>query len=220
MLTKIKRVKRKSRKVIKVKRSTKYNDRIIITFENKSVLKVPESAFLLHPIKIGDSISHKDIKKYDKKMRLQEAKDKAFKLLSYRMRSVGEIKKRLREKSFLSDEIDTTIAHLKKLNYLNDLEFARAFAKEKVKLKMIGPLLLRSQLFKYQIEASLIDQALLEIYEQIDPHTLIEMHIEKRSIAKGHILDNNQKKKLNDYLSRKGFTWAQINEVCAEWGLI
>ena len=100
MLTKKKRVKRKSRKVIKVKRSTKYNDRIIITFENKSVLKVPESAFLLHPIKVGDSISHKDLKKYDKKMRLKEAKDKAFKLLSYRMRSVGEIKKRLREKSF------------------------------------------------------------------------------------------------------------------------
>ena len=220
MLTKKKRVKRKSRKVIKVKRSTKYNDRIIITFENKSVLKVPESAFLLHPIKIGDSISRKDIKKYDKKMRLLEAKDKAFKLLSYRMRSVGEIKKRLREKSFLLDEIEATVAHLKKLNYLNDLEFARAFAKEKVKLKMIGPLLLQSQLFKYHIEASLINQTLSEIYEQVDPYILIEMHLDKRSIAKGYILDNNQKKKLNDYLSRKGFTWAQINEVCAEWGLI
>ena len=220
MLTKKKRVKRKSRKVIKVKRSTKYNDRIIITFENKSLLKVPEDAFLLHPIKIGDSISHKDIKKYDKKMRLQEAKDKAFRLLSYRMRSVGEIKKRLREKSFLLDEIDTTIAHLKKLNYLNDLEFARAFAKEKVKLKMIGPLLLQSQLFKYHIDASLIDQVLSEIYDQIDPHSLIEMHLEKKSITKSNIFDNNQKKKLNDYLSRKGFTWAQINEVCAEWGLI
>ena len=220
MLTKKKRVKRKSRKVIKVKRSTKYNDRIIITFENKSVLKVPESAFLLHPIKVGDSISHKDLKKYDKKMRLQEAKDKAFKLLSYRMRSVGEIKKRLREKSFSLDEIEATVAHLKKLNYLNDLEFARAFAKEKVKLKMIGPLLLQSQLFKYHIEASLIDQTISEIYEQIDPHTLIEMHLEKRYITKGNILDNNQKKKLNDYLSRKGFTWAQINEVCAEWGIV
>ena len=46
------------------------------------------------------------------------------------------------------------------------------------------------------------------------------MHLEKRSIAKGNILDNNQKKKLNDYLSRKGFTWAQINEVCAEWGIV
>ena len=220
MLTKKKRVKRKSRKVIKIKRSTKYNDRIIITFENKSVLKVPEDAFLLHPINIGDLITSKDIKKYDKKMRLQEAKDKAYKLLSYRMRSVGEIKKRLREKSFLLDEIETTISHLKKLNYLNDLEFARAFVKEKVKLKMIGPLLLRSQLFKYHIDASLIDKALSEVYKQIDMHALIEMHLEKKSIIKGNLLNNNQKKKLNDYLSRKGFTWAQINEVCAEWGLI
>ena len=84
----------------------------------------------------------------------------------------------------------------------------------------MGPRLFQDQLFKYQIEASLIDQTLSEIYEQIDPHTLIEMHLEKRSITKGNILDNNQKKKLNDYLSRKGFTWAQINEVCAEWGIV
>jgi len=220
VLTKKKRVKRKSRKVIKIKRSTKYNDRIIITFENKSVLKVPEDAFLLHPINIGDLISSKDIKKYDKKMRLQEAKDKAYKLLSYRMRSVGEIKKRLIEKSFLLDEIEITIAHLKELNYLNDLEFAQAFAKEKVKLKMIGPLLLRSQLFKHHIDAFLIDQVLSDVYEQTDLHTLIEMHLEKKSITRGVLLNNNQKKKLNDYLSRKGFTWGQINEVCTSWGLV
>ncbi len=216
----INRVKRKNLKVLKIKRSTRYNDRIIITFENKSVLRVPESAFILHPIKIGDSISPTDINKYDEKMRLQEARDAAFRLLSYRMRSEGEIKKRLADKSFMSNEIDATVNNLKKLNYVNDLEFARAFAKEKVKLKNIGPLLLRSELFKHYIETALIDRIIQEIYDKYDIHTLIEKHLEKKSINKGSPLENAIKKKLDNYLRRKGFSWGQINVVYADWGLI
>lgn len=216
----INRVKRKNLKVLKIKRSTRYSDRIIITFENKSVLRVPESAFILYPIKIGDSISPSDINKYDEKMRLQEARDAAFRLLSYRMRSEGEIKKRLADKSFMSDEIDTTVNNLKKLNYINDLEFARAFAKEKVKLKNIGPLLLRSELFKHYIETALIDRIIQEIYDKYDIHTLIEKHLEKKSINKGSSLENAIKQKLDNYLRRKGFSWGQINVVYADWGLI
>ena len=216
----INRVKRKNLKVLKIKRSTRYSDRIIITFENKSVLRVPESAFILHPIKIGDSISPTDINKYDEKMRLQEARDAAFRLLSYRMRSEGEIKKRLADKSFMSNEIDATVNNLKKLNYVNDLEFARAFAKEKVKLKNIGPLLLRSELFKHYIETTLIDRIIQETYDKHDIHTLIEKHLEKKSINKGNLLENVIKKKLDNYLRRKGFSWGQINAVYADWGLI
>ena len=216
----INQVKRKNLKVVKIKRSTRYSDRIIITFENKSVLRVPESAFILHPIKIGDSISPTDINKYDEKMRLQEARDAAFRLLSYRMRSEGEIKKRLADKSFMSNEIDATVNNLKKLNYVNDLEFARAFAKEKVKLKNIGPLLLRSELFKHYIETTLIDRIIQETYDKHDIHTLIEKHLEKKSINKGNLLENVIKKKLDNYLRRKGFSWGQINAVYADWGLI
>jgi len=211
------RVKRKNSKVVKINRSSKYSDRIVITFENKSVLRVPEDAFILHPILVGDFLSQKDIKKYDKKMRLQEARDSAYKLLSYRMRSTGEMRNRLDKKSFLPDEIDITIEQLKKLNYLNDNEFVKTFAKEKVKLKMIGPRLLRSELFKYYIEPSLIDQAINEIYETNDVYLLIEKHLEKKGVSRGDILDNSKKKKLSDYLIRKGFSWVQINEVFSDW---
>ena len=211
------RVKRKNSKVVKINRSSKYSDRIVITFENKSVLRVPEDAFILHPILVGDFLSQKDIKKYDKKMRLQEARDAAYKLLSYRMRSTGEMRNRLDKKSFLPDEIDITIEQLKKLNYLNDNEFVKIFAKEKVKLKMIGPRLLRSELFKYYIETSLIDQAINEIYETNDVYLLIEKHLEKKGVSRGDILDNSKKKKLSDYLIRKGFSWVQINEVFSDW---
>ena len=216
----INRVKRRNLKVVKIKRSTKYSDRIIITFENKNILRVPENVFVLDPIKIGDLISSNDIKKYDEKMRLQEARDSAYRLLSYRMRSEGEMRKRLKDKSFLKDEIDTTVSYLKKQNYLNDLEFARTFSQEKVRLKMIGPSLLRAELFKYHIKTILIDEVIDEVYKHNDIYSLITKHLEKKKAVKGKLLENKQKKKLSDYLIRKGFTWGQINEVYADWNQI
>ena len=165
-------------------------------------------------------ISSHDIKKYDQKMRLQEAKDSAYRLLSYRMRSEGEMRKRLKDKSFLKDEIDTTVSYLKKQNYLNDLEFARTFSQEKVRLKMIGPSLLRAELFKYHIKTILIDEVIDEVYKHNDIYSLITKHLEKKKAVKGELLENKQKKKLSDYLIRKGFTWGQINEVYADWNQI
>jgi regulatory protein len=120
----------------------------------------------------------------------------------------------------MSDEIDTTVNNLKKLNYINDLEFARAFAKEKVKFRNIGPLLLRSELIRHYIETALIDRIIQEIYDKYDIHTLIEKHLEKKSINKGSSLENAIKQKLDNYLRRKGFSWGQINVVYADWGLI
>ena len=207
-------------KIIKIKRSKRYSDRIIITLDNKSVFRIPEDAFVLSPLKVGDIVSLNNIKKYDKKMRIQEARDASYRLLSYRMRSVNELKKRLQDKSFLPDEIDPVIKYLLKLNYLNDLEFARVFSREKVKIKKIGPILLKSELFKYRLDAELIEKVIDEIYNQYDVHDLIVSHLIKKKIIKNKPLDNKDKKRLNNFLIRKGFNWDQINDVYLEWGQI
>ena len=207
-------------KILKIKRSKRYSDRIIIILDNKSVFRIPEDAFILNPLHVGDEISSKDIKKFDKKMRFKEAKDSAYRLLSYRMRSVSEMKKRLKDKSFSTDEIENTIDHLLKLNYLNDQEFCRAFSNEKVKLKKIGPFLLKPDLFKHGLDTELIDNCINEIYNQYNIQDLIEFHLDKKKIIKKELLDKKDKKRLDNYLIRKGFNWEQINNAYADWGLI
>ena len=127
----------KKRKILSIKRSTRYNDRIIVKLDDKSVFRVPEDVFVLNPFHVGETVTLDEIENYDVKMRLQEAKDAAFKLLSFRMRSIAEMRKRLKEKSFSQIEIDHVIDKLTKLNYLNDVEFGKAFVKEKIKTKKI-----------------------------------------------------------------------------------
>ena len=128
-----------NRKIVRVKRSSKYSDRIIIHLDDKSVFRIPEDVFVSNPLHAGETVSLEKIASFGKKMRLQEARDAAFRLLGYRMRSIAEMKKRLKDKDFDEEEIGKTIHYLIDKKYLNDEEFGRAFVKEKVKNKKIGP---------------------------------------------------------------------------------
>ena len=210
----------KKRKILSIKRSTRYNDRIIVKLDDKSVFRVPEDAFVLNPLHVGQTVTLDEIENYDVKMRLQEAKDAAFKLLSFRMRSIAEMRKRLKEKSFSQIEIDHVIDKLTKLNYLNDVEFGKAFVKEKIKNKKIGPKAIKSELFPHQLSPDFVDELIESVYKKYKINDLITFHLKRKKIKKNTQMNKSDLSRLNNYLLRKGFDWDNINDLYVEWGLI
>ena len=210
----------KKRKILSIKRSTRYNDRIIVKLDDKSVFRVPEDAFVLNPFHVGETVTLDEIEDYDVKMRLQEAKDAAFKLLSFRMRSIAEMRKRLKEKSFSQIEIDHVIDKLTKLNYLNDVEFGKAFVKEKIKNKKIGPKAIKSELFPHQLSSDFVDELIESVYKKYKINDLITFHLKRKKIKKNSQMNKSDLSRLNNYLLRKGFEWDNINGLYVEWGLI
>ena len=210
----------KKRKILSIKRSTRYNDRIIVKLDDKSVFRVPEDAFVLNPFHVGETVTLDEIEDYDVKMRLQEAKDAAFKLLSFRMRSIAEMRKRLKEKFFSEIEIDDVIDKLTKLNYLNDVEFGKAFVKEKIKNKKIGPKAIKSELFPHQLSPDFVDELIESVYKKYKINDLITFHLKRKKIKKNTQMNKSDLSRLNNYLLRKGFEWDNINGLYVEWGLI
>ena len=210
----------KKRKILSIKRSTRYNDRIIVKLDDKSVFRVPEDAFVLNPFHVGETVTLDEIENYDVKMRLQEAKDAAFKLLSFRMRSIAEMRKRLKEKSFSQIEINHVIDKLTKLNYLNDVEFGKAFVKEKIKNKKIGPKAIKSELFPHQLSPDFVDELIESVYKKYKINDLITFHLKRKKIKKNSQMNKSDLSRLNNYLLRKGFEWDNINGLYVKWGLI
>ena len=210
----------KKRKILSIKRSTRYNGRIIVKLDDKSVFRVPEDAFVLNPLHVGQTVTLDEIENYDVKMRFQEAKDAAFKLLSFRMRSIAEMRKRLKEKSFSQIEIDHVIDKLTKLNYLNDVEFGKAFVKEKIKNKKNGPKAIKSELFPHQLSPDFVDELIESVYKKYKINDLITFHLKRKKIKKNTQMNKSDLSRLNNYLLRKGFEWDNINGLYVEWGLI
>ena len=135
---------------------------------------------------------------------LKEAIQKIEYFCSYQERCHEEVVAKLHTMKMESEEIDTIMVHLITENFLNEERFACSFARGKHRIKHWGKIRITNELKFKKITQSLINRALLEINpeEYLNTfHTLAERHWE--AIRETNAL--KKRKKLCDYLLRKGF---------------
>ncbi len=131
---------------------------------------------------------------------------RAFNLLSAKPRSIAELRERLLEKPWAESEIvERVIARLQELGYLNDQQYAEQFANSRLTVKPIGKTRLRRDLQRKKLSATVINQAVENVYESHDEEALIEQAIAKRTRLRGKPTTREESKKLLDYLLRQGF---------------
>ena len=203
----------KKRKIIDIQVQSRRKNRKNIFFDDGSVFGVSEDVFLSIPIKIGDIIS--DQKLYD--ILESESKSKvynsAINLLSYRMRSKSELNERLIRKGYSKDIITDVINILELKGYIDDEKFAIAFAKEKVKNKLIGPNALKFEISSHNLDLDLVDNTIDSIYEMFPQEMIINRLIAKWKVGSSIKKDLNVKSKVINRLKNKGFYWVNIENV-------
>lgn len=134
--------------------------------------------------------------------------ERALNLLSYKPRSLAEMRARLMEKDWAEEAVvDQVIARLEELGYLNDEEFAANFANSRLTMKPIGRSRLRHDLRRKKLPSETIEDALDEAYEQQSEEELIDRAISKRVKLKGPPATREEAKRLFDYLIRRGFSY-------------
>lgn len=204
------------RKIVDIKPQVRNPQRKTLIFDDGSVFGISEDVFISNKFVIGSEISDE----YYDKITNDELRSKVFnsavRLLGYRMRSCAELKDRLIEKKYPVELIDDNIEKLLKMGYLNDGEFAVAFANDKVKSKKIGPISLRIEFLQHKIESNLLENTINDVYDKYPISDLIKQLLDKKKIAFGMKLDQKTKKRIQDLLKRKGFSWNDISAVFTE----
>lgn len=133
---------------------------------------------------------------------------RAFRLLSYKPRSVAELRERLLEKEWADETtVDQVIARLKELRHLDDEQLATNMAASRLTVKPLGRTRLRRDLQRKKLPAQTVENALDEAYTEQSEETLIDRAIEKRVRLKGRPTTREESKKLFDYLVRRGFSY-------------
>ncbi len=144
---------------------------------------------------------------------------RAINLLSYKPRSVAEMRKRLLEKDWADQAtVDQVIARLEELGYLNDEQFAAGYAASRLTLKPLGRARLRRDLQRKQLSSQTVENALDEAYTTRGEDELIETAIDKRTRSKGRPATREETKKLFDYLIRRGFSYDLVIRKIRELG--
>ncbi len=139
-----------------------------------------------------------------------KAKNYTFKLLSYRQRSTKEINERLKKRGFAPRVIKQTIEYLSQLQFLNDESFAKSWIQAKIQSKPSGRFLLRYQLRQKGVAEEVLEKVFSEYLSQYnEADAARKLAASRRKRYKG-LESPKVKKRLYDYLCRRGFTQEAI----------
>ncbi len=95
----------------------------------------------------------------------------AFNLLSYRPRSVHEMRLKLESKGFGAQELSSIIEHLIKVDYLNDENFAALLVESRTQNKLWGRRKIASELKRRGLSSAVIDGSLKMIDTRAEAET-------------------------------------------------
>lgn len=196
-------------KITELKPQVRNPSRWTVVFDDGSVFGISEDVLLSEKLNTGDLLSDEEIEDLQQREGLSKAMNSAMHLLEFRMRSSSEIRQRLSQKGYAKELIMKIIKRLTEMEYLDDNKFALAFARDKVRNRKIGPVLLRQELLKHRLEPELVASTIDRIYREFPANDLIEDLIQKKT-PDGTKAGQRSYSRVKNHLLRKGFTWDQI----------
>lgn len=147
----------------------------------------------------------------------QRTLDRAVNLLTYKPRSVKELRERLLEKDWTNEQlVDETIEKLKYYGYLDDAQFARSFAASQIRQKPVGKRVLKQKLAQKKLDRETVEAAIEQALEETPEEEIIERAIAKRLRLKGKPETREDAKKFYDYLLRQGFSYDLVSSKMRE----
>lgn len=143
--------------------------------------------------------------------------DRAVNLLTYKARSIKELRERLLEKNWTNEQIvDEVIEKLKYYGYLNDEIFAKNLASSKLRQKPMGKRLLQQKLSQKKLDKETVETALETAFDEMPEDELIDRAVAKRLRLKGKPETREDTKKFYDYLLRQGFSYELVSNKMRE----
>ncbi len=205
-----------AQRIKEIKTQVRHPDRRTIIFDDGTFIGISEEVLLSNPVHPGDEITSNKLKELTNSEQKQKLRNSALNLLSFRMRSLSELKRRLLKKGYDIQDIEPLLEEFDAKNILNDSEFALAFSRDKVKSRGIGPWTLRAELLSHNLEQELVEETIDRIYTEFSIDKLLGNHLKKRKIRRDTQLQGNEKNRLMNFLKRKGFSWDDISRVFDE----
>ncbi|MEN8835027.1 MAG: regulatory protein RecX, partial [Polaribacter sp.] len=157
--------------------------------------------------------------KKKKSFTVDEIKRKLEQYCVYQDRCHKEVEQKMRDYELIPEAKEIILLSLMQDNFLNEERFAKSFARGKFRIKSWGKQRITRELKFRDISAYNIKTALKEIDEQAYLKTIYSI-TEKRSTSISETNNYKKKKKLIDFLMRKGFEneliFKTVNDVLDE----
>lgn len=163
-------------------------------------------------LKVGQSLSPAEVEALQQENLLDKVKQTAYRLISFRPRSVAEVKRHLDRKGYDEQLIETAVSQLIAVDLLNDETFARYWVEQRETFKPRSQLALSQELHQKGVSRSIINNALADI----DELAAARRAAVKKARLWTDLAEQEFKTKLGRFLQRRGFYYEIINQITDE----
>lgn len=192
-------------KITKLERQTHKNSRVSVFVDDEYAFSLTDEAVIEYGLIVGKDVNTLPLEEIYIEDQYKQALSSAFNHMSRSEKSEKQIKDFLLKK-FPEDTVVRVINRLKELNYLDDYNFAKNF---KESSKNAGVNAIKMKLKARGISDEIINSVLEEVSEEEQLEKAVELTKKQMpKYSKYELYD--QKRKINDFLYRKGFQWDVI----------
>ncbi|MEK5096973.1 recombination regulator RecX [Bacillus sp. FSL W8-0848] len=195
--------------ITKISAQKNNKDRVNIFLDEKYAFSVDMDVLVKFNLKKGKQLDELDVIEIQYGDDIKKGFNQALDYLSYRMRSIKEVKDHLKKKGVADSAVTEIIHMLKSYKYVDDREFAAAYVSTHRKTSGKGPDVLHKELQLKGIDEELIREALssFTFSEQVEAAV---KHAEK-VLKKGKKLSSKEMKQaIEQQLIRKGYSFDVI----------
>lgn len=142
----------------------------------------------------------------------QAATERALRYLATRPRSRFELERHLRRRGYVDGAVGAAVARCRELGYVDDREFAAAFARDRIRLRPRSVARMEAELRRRGVSArdarAGVERALRD--EEVDEEELLRRATQKALRRLGRRPREELERRLFGYLGRRGFRGADV----------
>jgi regulatory protein len=200
-------------KITKIEVQKLHPNRRSIFVDDKFFAGVDEEVVAKLGLSVDKELSEALIQKIYSHEVERKAKDYGMNLLSYRSRSIGELRKKMHEKGFEEKLISTVISDFKEMELLDDRRFAREWMMTQMLNNPKGSFGIQMGLKERDVPENIIEETLKLYSNQYDELEIANSLKEKRMKVMRKEKKETIQKRLSDFLARRGFSYDVIGEI-------
>ena len=155
-------------------------------------------------LRVGQELDEKKLEQLQAEDARERALQQALLFLSYRARSETEIRQNLRKHEIPETVIDQTLERLRQDGFANDDQFAKAWVENRNAFRPRSRRMLAMELR----QKGLGDESVNSALESVDDEALASEAAQKRAPRYKDLEWNDFRKKLSDFLARRGFSYS------------
>lgn len=197
-------------KITQIK-TQKNNKRVNVYLDGKFAFGLDLGNYVKLGLKVEQELTDEEVKEIVKKAEFQKAYDKLLGFATIRPRSEFEIKMWFNRHKIHESIQEELMKKLIKLELLDDNKFTSWWVKQRNEFRPRSKRQLYSELRQKGIEKEIIDQVLQET--KIDEEKIATDLLKKREYKWEKLDKFTKRKKMSEYLARKGFDWGVIKIV-------